>query len=102
MQMQLRIYTINRGALQMFAEEWKTNIYPLRIKIGFRVLNAWTIEATNQFVWLLAYDGPETWEAKDQAYFESDERKAMVPDPARHIARVEQYFVKSALTESAT
>jgi hypothetical protein len=40
MPIQLRIYTINRGALQTFAQEWKTNIQPLRAKIGFRVLNA--------------------------------------------------------------
>jgi len=99
MQAQLRIYTINRGALQTFTEEWKLNIHPLRVKIGFRVLSAWTVEATNQFIWLLAYDGPESWEAKDQAYFESDERQAMVPDPARLIARVEQYFVESVLME---
>lgn len=98
MTVQLRIYTINRGALQTFAEEWKKNIYPLRVKTGFRILNAWTVEATNQFVWLMAYDGPESWEARDQAYYQSDERKAMVPDPARHIARIEHYFVDSVLT----
>lgn len=74
-------------------------IYPLRVKTGFRVPSAWTVEATNQFIWLLAYDGPDTWEARDKAYFASEERRAMVPDPARHIARVEQYFVESALTE---
>lgn len=99
MAVQLRIYTINRGALQTFAEEWRKSIYPLRVKIGFRIIDAWTVEATNQFIWLMAYDGPD-WEAKDQAYFQSDERRAMVPDPARLIARMEHYFIESALPEN--
>lgn len=102
MTVQLRVYTINKGALQTFADEWKRTIYPLRIKIGFKVPGAWTVEATNQFIWLLAYDGPETWETMDQAYFQSEERRAMDPDPARHIARIEQYFIESALAENAT
>lgn len=91
---QLRIYTINRGELQAFAAEWKEKIRPLRLKIGFQIPGAWEIEATNQFIWLMRYDGPEEWERLDRAYFESAERKAMRPDPARHIARIEQYFVK--------
>ena len=93
MQIQLRIYTINRGALQSFATEWAEKVAPLRSKVGFQVLGAWTVEATNQFVWLLGYDGTETWEFKDNVYYQSQERRAMNPDPARHIARIEQYFV---------
>jgi hypothetical protein len=90
---QLRIYTLNRGALAEFAAEWRDQIAPLRQKLGFRILGAWSAKATNQFVWLLAYDGPQPWELADQAYYQAPERRAMSPDPARHIARVEQYFV---------
>jgi hypothetical protein len=92
---QLRIYTINRGALQDFAREWQAQIRPLRTKLGFQVLGAWTVEATNQFVWLLAYEGPQPWDAADSAYYQSPERGALEPDPARHIARSEQYFVRT-------
>ena len=63
---QLRMYTINRGALQQFAQEWNDNIRP-------------------------------SWEELDQAYFNSDERLAMDPNPARNIARMEEYFMKPAL-----
>ena len=90
---QLRIYTINRGQLQQFVEEWKEKVLPLRLQHGFRVDGAWTIDETNQFVWLLTYDGPEPWEAKDQAYYSSAARKAMNPDPARLIANPEHYTV---------
>jgi NIPSNAP protein len=97
MPVQLRIYTVNKGALAQFTQEWDREIRPVREKLGFRVLGAWTCETTNQFIWLMGYDGPESWEARDKAYFNSPERKAMQPDPARHIARMEQYFVESAL-----
>ena len=91
---QIRIYTINKGGLRQFATEWNEKIKPLREKIGFRVPGAWTIEATNQFVWLMEYDGPSSWESLDKAYFESPERRAMDPDPGRLIARMEQYFME--------
>ena len=97
MPIQLRIYTINRGALQDFAMEWQEKIKPLRVKFGFQVLGAWTIQASNQFVWLLQHDDAAAWDTQDQAYYHSDERRAMQPDPARHIARVEQHFVDSAM-----
>lgn len=94
MPVQIRIYTINRGALHEFAAEWQTTIKPLRLKLGFQILGAWTVEATNQFVWLMSHEDAESWERLDQAYHNSEERKAMQPNPARHIARMEQYFME--------
>ena len=91
---QLRIYSINRGALKEFAAEWEKMIKPLRLKLGFKIDGAWTVEATNQFVWIMRYDGQASWETLDEAYFQSPVRKAMDPDPARHIARMEHYFIK--------
>ena len=93
MRIQLRIYTINRGALDVFATEWEEMIKPLRLKLGFTIPGAWKLEATNQFVWLMGYDGPGSWDDLDRAYFQSNERAAMAPDPARNIARMEEYFL---------
>ena len=59
---QLRLYTINRGHLGHFAEEWKARVLPLRRAHGFEIERAWTIEASNQFAWVISYDGPESWE----------------------------------------
>lgn len=91
---QLRVYTINRGALKDFADEWEQMIKPLRLKLGFSIEGAWTVEATNQFVWIMSYDGPKSWDTLDRAYFQSPERHAMQPDPARHIARMEHFFME--------
>ncbi len=94
---QLRIYTINRGALEQFSREWNDHIRPRREKLGFKVLGAWTVASTNQFVWIMGYDGPKSWEELDRAYFDSPERHAMDPNPARNIARMEEYFMNKVL-----
>ena len=94
---QLRIYTINRGQLQQFAKEWKEKVFPLRLEHGFKIEAAWTIESTNQFVWLINYDGIEDWQAKEEAYYSSAERKSMDPNPARFIARPEHFEVERVL-----
>ena len=94
---QVRIYTINKGSLLQFTEEWNAKIRPLRERLGFKIVGAWTLEASNQFVWVQRYEGDKSWEEQDRAYFASDERKAMNPDPARLIARNEQYFAEPVL-----
>lgn len=95
---QIRIYTINRGQLGQFVQEWEEKIRPLRQEIGFEVGGGWLLEETNQFVWLLSYDGPESWAKKDAAYYTSPTRLEMVPNPARLIARAEEYFAESVMS----
>jgi hypothetical protein len=95
--MQLRMYTIDKARLDDFAAAWRNGVYPLRLKMGYRIPFAAKIPATNQFVWLLTYDGPESWEKKEAAYYGSAERKTMSPDPAQWIARPEQFVVHPVL-----
>ena len=94
---QLRLYTINRGSLDLFAKEWKEQVLPLRIEHGFRIDGAWIIEETNQFAWLISHEGPESWEVRESAYYASAERKAMEPNPARLITRAEEHFIENIL-----
>lgn len=93
MPLQMRTYTINRGALQTFAEEWKWTIKPLREKIGFDIPNAWMVVETNQFIWLMHYSGSESWESLDRKFHQHPERLTMTPNPARHIARMQNVFI---------
>lgn len=93
MAIQLRIYTINRGSLDAWVSEWREKIRPLRIELGFSILGAWTIEENNQFCWILQHEDDEAWDRLDAAFHASEERRAMRPDPARHIARAEHYFM---------
>src|SRR3989454_4358553 len=94
---QLRLYTIERGRLDDFAQAWRQGVYPLRLKRGFQIPAAWSIKETNQFVWIVGYEGPETFEAKDSAYYASAERAALQPDPRPWIAGAERWCVTPVL-----
>lgn len=93
MQEQLRIYTIKPGEMGEWVAEWRRFIAPLRRKLGFEVVHAWTIEDENRFVWILRYRGDEPWEKADAAYYAAPERTSIQPDPARHIAKAEQWMM---------
>ena len=98
---QLRLYTIDKGRLDDFAAAWRSSVYPLRLKMGYRIPFAAKIAETNQFIWLVAYDGPESWEQKEAAYYGSADRKLLSPDPAQWIARPEQLFVQPVVELSS-
>ena len=93
------MYTIKPGEMTSWLEEWRRLVAPLRRRSGFEILGAWTTES-DQFVWILRYEGPKTWEEADAAYYASPERTQMQPDPARHIAKSEHWLM-SALPHSA-
>jgi len=95
---QLRVYTINKGRLDDFIKGWREHVYPLRQQQGYKIPFAYAIRATNQFVWLVSYDGPETWEAKEKAYYSSSARKYVKPDPADLIARPEQLLAEPVIS----
>ncbi|HET7338401.1 MAG TPA: NIPSNAP family protein [Candidatus Dormibacteraeota bacterium] len=94
---QLREYTVNPGEMDEWIAEWRSKIVPLRAKHGFVVVGAWTVDESEQFVWILKYDGPKSWKEADADYYASPERKAMSPDPARHLANTGARFMRSRL-----
>ena len=97
---QIRTFTINRGKLDDFVRAWLAGVYPLRLKHGFKIPGAWVVRERNEFIWILTYDRPEGFEARDAAYYASAERAVLDPDPAQYIARAEHWFMASVLPES--
>jgi hypothetical protein len=95
--LQLRDYAIKPGEMAEWVDEWRTRIAPLRRKHGFEVVGAWTVGGADRFVWILRYVGTKSWEQADSEYYESPERKAMNPDPARHVANAATTFMDSVL-----
>jgi hypothetical protein len=77
---QFREYTIEEGRLDDFASEWREQVLPLRLAMGFNVLGPWIDRNASRFVWIVGHDGD--LEAANGAYDDSDERRAMSPDPA--------------------
>jgi len=92
---QLRMYTVKPGEMADWLQEWKEKVAPLRRKFGFEIQGAWTIEESNRFVWILSHSGPQPWADADRAYYESPERRALDPDPARHLAQTEHWLMQA-------
>lgn len=93
MRYQLRRYTIRPGEMDAWVAEWISQIRPLRQKMGFEVYGAWRVEDSDDFVWILCHDGPESWDEANDAYYSMEARTARDPDPARHIAHAEKWFL---------
>jgi hypothetical protein len=92
---QLREYTVKPGEMAEWIEEWRSLVVPLRIKAGFQVVGAWTVDGTDQFVWIISHDGPKSWREAEADYYGSPERKALQPDPARHLAHTSARLMTS-------
>lgn len=91
---QVRIYTINRGKLDEFVAAWSAGVYPLRQAHGFRIPAAWVNRERNEFIWVVRYEGSESWEVAEERYYGSAGRAALDPDPAQWIAQANQWFVE--------
>jgi NIPSNAP len=84
---QLRDYRVKTEELDEWLAEWREQVYPLRLASGFEVVGAWIAREQNRFVWIIGHDDLQ---AANDAYYASPDRAAMDPDPARHLARVEE------------
>jgi NIPSNAP protein len=96
---QLREYAVKPGEMDAWVAEWRAKIAPLRERHGFEIIGAWTVEGTDQFVWIIRYRGPKSWPEADRDYYESPERKAIDPDPARHLAATSTRFIRDVTAE---
>ncbi len=90
MRWQLRVYRIAPGRLDDFVAEWRERVVPLRLAAGFSIVGPWVAPEDDRFVWIV---GHEELEEANAAYYESAARQALDPDPARHIAEIEQELV---------
>ncbi|MGW2043808.1 NIPSNAP family protein [Streptomyces sp. NPDC001858] len=93
---QLRTYTVRDGLLDEWVERWRSEIVPLRLELGFTIGGAWVERERNQFIWLISYDGPETFAERNALYWSSPERKAMSLNPDDYLVRDEELTVEPA------
>jgi len=91
---ELRDYRIEPGRLDDFLTGWRNGVVPLRRRFGFAIDGAWVVEDESRFIWLLSLDDAEDWDARDEAYYASSERKALEPDPARLIQHGVTAFIR--------
>lgn len=91
---QLRTYTVRDGLLDEWVERWTSDIVPLRLELGFTLGGAWVDRERNQFVWLISYEGPETFAERNAMYWASPARKAMDLDPDEYLVSTDDRTVE--------
>lgn len=93
----LRDYDVKPGEMEEWVREWSSKVLPLRLAFGFRVVGAWRL-GDQRFVWILSHDGSrEDFGRANERYYDSKERKALKPDPARHLSEVRHWMMESVL-----
>lgn len=91
---QLRRYTVEDGQLEAFVEVFR-RVVVARSHFGFSVMGPWIEEDTGRFVWILRHDGPGSFEEAAAAYYDSDERAAIRPEPSSFLAEVETHMLRA-------
>jgi hypothetical protein len=94
---ELRDYSIEAGRMDDFVAGWRGGVLPLRERFGFTVEGAWVDVERDRFVWVLGYDGSDGSDGfpeQDAAYYASDERRSLDPDPAQYIRSSDRAVVR--------
>jgi NIPSNAP protein len=94
---QLRTYTVKAGKLDEWVQQWRELVVPLRREFGFEIHGAWVDRERSQHTWVVSYEGPETFEERNAAYWASAQRKAMGLDPSQYLVGEEMRPVEEAL-----
>ena len=97
MDIQIRRYRIGEGKLEEFVDGWRAGVVPLREQYGFTLLGAWSIPESNEFMWVISYDGPGSFADADARYYASDDRHNLSPDPAAHIVEMDHSMAQSVI-----
>src|SRR5437867_12298210 len=96
---QLRMYTIKEGKMAEWVDGWTRGVLPLRRKFGFRVDGAWVVPEGNRFICILSYDGPDGFEARGSAYYDSSDGNSMKPDRAPWMEKMVSWVVSAAMEQ---
>jgi hypothetical protein len=86
---QLRRYKVRPSDWDEFTELFFAHIVPAREALGFEVRGVWGDRDDGTFVWVVAHEAPDGWEAIDRAYYASPERAAVPKDPRQFLEDVE-------------
>ena len=90
---QLRIYTINRGAMDEFLAHFHDQTLPLHKQVGIDVTTTLVNRPQNEFIWVRTFENDEAL----KKYEESPERAEYLPINRQHLAKTEFRNVEEAL-----
>jgi hypothetical protein len=67
---------------------------PARRKSGFKLQGAWISREEAGFAWVISHSGPGTFEEASRAYYDSDARTRIRPDPDEFILEADSVMVE--------
>ena len=94
---QIREYRVKSGKMDDFLKQWRTEIVPLRKKIGFVVIGGWMDRKDNRFIWIVGWEGAGTFEEANARYYSSPERMEISPDPRTYLEEIKTTMMTSAM-----
>lgn len=68
-----------------------------RLAHGFEIEGVWFSRENGQFVWVVGFEGDESFEDAVTRYYDSAERKAIRPNPLDFLEEVELTMVERHL-----
>lgn len=94
---QLRRYAVRPERLDAWVTHWRDLVVPLRLEFGFEIQGGWVDRARSEHVWVISYEGPESFDERNAAYWASPQRKAMALDPSQYLLGEDVRVVEEAL-----
>lgn len=115
----MRIFTLDPSTdPRTFAERFRTEVEPVYSRYGLKLEGGWISTSVpdgltrgagkdgsipwlsgpqNRYIYILSYDGPESWQAKIEEFYSSPEYGAVSPDLQRRVVDREFMFVERTL-----
>jgi len=91
---QLRTYHMKPDRMDDFLAIFP-QVVEARRAVGFGVVGAWMSPEENVFAWIVSTDQPGGIEEASKAYYQSDLRRAIEPEPAKLIDTIETKIMES-------
>ncbi|MBQ1052179.1 NIPSNAP family protein [Micromonospora sp. C51] len=94
---QIRTYSVRQGRLDEWVRAWQTLVVPLRREFGFEVHGSWVDRERDAHIWVISYDGDQSFEDANAAYWASPQREQLGVDPAEFLIDEEVRTVEQVL-----
>jgi hypothetical protein len=94
---QLRTYTVNRGMMDQWVKYFNETVVPIQKKHGIKVDGEWVNDDKNQFIWIRSFASVDDMKAREKAFYDSPEWKAVQDKARSHLARIEVQQMESVM-----
>ncbi|MDG4791848.1 NIPSNAP family protein [Micromonospora sp. WMMD1102] len=82
---QIRTYTVRPERLDEWVAKWRTLVVPLRQQFGFEISGSWVDRERSEHIWVISYDGDDSFEEANARYWASPQREAVNLDPSQFL-----------------